>query len=377
MHTSWIEVNISALRHNLAQVRGLVGSRVKVMAVVKADAYGHGAVGTARVFADSKANYLGVTTLEEGLELRSAGISLPILVFSPLLPDQIEAAIESDLELTICDMASGEAVAKAVQCTGKRARFHLKIDTGMGRLGAEPEDCPGLMYSLLQLGGLEVAGVYTHFANASTRDLADARKQNSAFSAALVSLQSKDIPTGLCHASNSAATLNLPEARYDMIRTGTLLYGQYPSPALAKSLPDLQETWRLKTRVTSIRKFPAGASIGYGSEFTTRRPTTAAVLPVGYAEGFTMIPGSLARRSSGVVRAIATRLVKGADAPYVVVRGKRVPVIGRISMQMCSVDVTGIPDIHPGEEVIVPCRRLSASSRLPRVYAESPVASDQ
>lgn len=367
MNTSWVEVDLGALKHNLSEVKTLVGESVRVMAVVKADAYGHGAVETAKAFADAGADYLGVTTLEEGIELRSAGLTLPILIFSPLLPDQVEYAVAADLDQTVCDLDAAKTISSAAQKIGKPARVHVKVDTGMGRLGVGAEDCPEFVYRLLILPNIEIVGTYTHFANAGSRDLTDARKQQAKFSALLDQLRSKEMPTGLCHAANSAATLSLPEARYDMVRPGTILYGQYPARSHGKTL-GLRETWRLKTRIVALRKLPTGMPVGYGSEFVTKRPTLAAVIPIGYAEGFTVAPESLSRRSNTPLKLLAAKLLNRGSGPHVVINEGKAPVIGRVSMQMCSVDVTDIPGVRVGDEVIVPARRVTTSSRISRVY---------
>lgn len=365
-HTSWVEVNLNALRHNLAEVRKLVGSAVKIMAVVKADAYGHGLAETAKAFAE--ADYLGTTTLEEGIELRKAGITIPILVFSPLLPDQMEPALTADLDQTVCDLVLPKELSAAAEKLGKPARIHVKVDTGMGRLGIAPEDCPDFMYRLLGLPAIEVAGIYTHFANAGSNDLVHAREQNARFSALVTHLREREIPTGLAHAANSAAILNMPDSRYDMVRPGTILYGQYPPHTNGGIRLDLKETWCLKTRVVALRKLPAGIKVGYGSEFTTSQDTLAAVLPIGYSDGFTIIPESVARREAQPLRTIAKKMLGVAKAPQVIVREKKASVIGRVSMQMCSVDVTDIPGVQVGDEVIVPARRTTTSSRIARLY---------
>jgi len=366
-HSAWVEVSLAALKHNLSEVRGFVGPTAKVMAVVKADAYGHGAVAASKAFVEAGADYLGVTTLEEALELRESGISIPILVFSPLLPDQAESALAHDIEQTICDLDLAKSVSEAASKLGKPARLHVKVDTGMGRLGVQPDDCADFMYRLLNHEGIEVAGVYTHFANALARDISDARKQNEAFSALIELLKSKDIPTGLCHAANSAGIIRVPESHHDMVRPGTILYGQYPTSHMPRKL-DLRETWCLKSRIVALRKLPAGAKVGYGSEFTAKRPTLAAVIPIGYSDGFTLIPESAARRANNPLNLIAGKMLGANAGLHVTIRDKRAPVIGRVSMQMCSVDVTDIPDVQIGDEVIIPARRTTTSSRIPRVY---------
>ena len=367
MRTIWVEVSLGALKHNLAQVRALVGPKVKVMAVVKANAYGHGAVESSKAFVEAGAEYLGVTTLEEGLELRAAKIAAPTLVFSPLLPDQFEAALINNLEQTICSLEMAELLAKTATRLGKTARIHVKIDTGMHRLGIAGDFLEN-MRRLNDLPGIEVAGAYTHFANAGAQDLAHARRQDEAFGDFADLLDAQGIPGGLFHAANSAAILNLPGSWYEMVRPGTILYGQYPTRYIEKKL-DLKDTWQLKTRIVALTEVPRGAKVGYGSEFTASRPSKAAVLPIGYADGFTLIPQSLAQRAHPL-RVMAGSLLGKTTSPHVIIKGKQAPVIGRVSMQMCSVDVTDIPEIEIGEEVVVPSRRVSTSPRIPRIYTD-------
>ncbi len=365
--TSWVEVDAGALRHNFAEIKSFVGPSVKVMTVVKADAYGHGAVGASEIFAEAGADYLGVTTIEEALELRAAGITTPVLIFSPLMPDQMEAALRFDLEHTICDLGLAKAASETAVKLGKTARIHVKVDTGMGRLGVLADDCPDFMYRVATLDGIQVAGLYTHFANALQKDIADSAAQNERFSQLIPVLKSKEMPTGLCHAANSAGLLRLRASHYDMVRPGTLLYGQYPTRHIHDKL-NLSDTWSLKARIIAVRKLPKGARVGYGSEFTTARPTIAAVIPVGYSDGFTLIPESVAKRNLNPLRMAGYRLMGGGTGASVTIGGQRAPVIGRISMQMCSVDVTDIPGVQVGDEVVVPARRTTVSARIPRVY---------
>ena len=366
-HSAWVEVRLSALKHNLAQVRTLLQPSVKIMAVVKGNAYGHGAVETSKAFVEGGAEYLGVTTLEEALELRDGGLTTPTLIFSPLLPDQFEAAITNDLDQTICSMEMAELLSKTAAKLGKKARVHVKVDTGMHRLGIIVGQARDFICRLLDLSGIEVAGTYTHFANAGAKDLTQAWCQDNMFGELADLLDAHGFNGGLFHAANSAAVLNLPGSHYQMVRPGTILYGQYPTQHVQKKL-DLQETWQLKTRVAALRTLPKGAKIGYGSEFAAKRPTISAVLPIGYADGFTLLPQSLAQRRHSL-RSVAGRILRGGET-HVVIRGKKAPVIGRVSMQMCCVDVTDMPGVELGDEVIVPSRRVTTSSRIPRVYVE-------
>lgn len=367
--TRWVEVDLSALKHNLTQVRAFVSSSVKIMAVVKANAYGHGAVQTSRAFLEAGADFLGVTTLEEALELRESGIQCRILVFSPLLPDQMKAAVCADLDQTVCDLQLADAASTITGQTGRVARVHVKVDTGMGRLGVLGRECPDFVGRLSSLANLEIAAIYTHFANAGSVGLADAQKQLSMFDRMIQELRTSGVVLPPIHAANSAAVLSLPEARFNMVRPGTILYGQVPARHLQGVL-DLRESWCLKTRIVALRSLPIGARVGYGSDFTARRPTLSAVLPIGYSDGFTLIPESVGRRECGSVRQMMRRVLRRFASAFVIVRGHKAPVIGRVSMQMCSVDVTEIPYVSVGDEVVVPARRTSVSGRIERVYIE-------
>lgn len=365
--TSWVQIDLNAVKHNFREVRRHVGNSVQVMAVVKADAYGHGAVRTASALSEAGAEYLGVTTVEEGMELRNSGISTPILVFSPVLADQMEAALLHNLDLTVCDHRLAEQLSAVAGRCARVAHVHIKVDTGMGRLGIDPGDSVAFVRVLAEMPNIAIAGIYTHFANAGAKDLRHARGQNAKFSIALDSLKAAGIGSGLRHAASSSAILSLPESRYDMVRPGTILYGQYPTRSAEAKL-DLQDTWSLRTRIVAVRKLPKGAQVGYGSEYTTTRPTIAAVIPIGYSDGFTVVPESAARRSMSPARTILNTLLRRASGPHVVINGDRYPVIGRVSMQMCTVDITDAPGVDVGHEIVVPARRTTTSARIPRVY---------
>ncbi|MGQ9455806.1 MAG: alanine racemase [Armatimonadota bacterium] len=361
----WVEVDLSALRHNFAQVRAFVGENVRVMAVVKANAYGHGYARVARVFQDSGAYALAVTRIEEGLILREAGIEIPIVLLAPVQADNIRTAIQEELHMTVCEQTQLELISKEASALGKKAFVHVKIDTGMGRLGLSPNRVVEFYRRLSLLPNVTVAGTYTHFATAAERSTCDAEKQLELFKQALSSIRRSGLGCGLVHCANSAAILRMPDSHFDMIRPGTLLYGQYPSRFVPRML-QLRSTWKLKARICHVRELPKGAKIGYGGDYTTRRPAKIAVIPVGYADGFTLVPeGSIYR--SGFCRLIARRL---RWSPAVYLRGMRVAVVGRVGMQLCLTDVTDLPDVKVGEDVEIPAMRIPTNSMIPRVYLE-------
>ena len=370
LESAWIDISRAALRHNFGAVKSLVGPNVQAIAVVKANAFGHGAGEAARTFQDAGADFFAVTTPAEAIELREAGITGRILVFLPPLPEQIEAFYIHNLEATVTDENQLVPLAQPILCGNHSAKkdfvplpVHLKIDTGMGRLGVLPTDALELAGNLSCKIGLRFAGTYTHFARALEKDEAATCKQFAVFLSLLDEMKKRNIKTGLRHCANSAALVRFPEMRLDAVRPGTILYGQYPSAAVPRELK-LEETWRMSARIVSVRELPPGSPLGYGGEFVTRRASKIAVLPVGYADGFTTAPQSASKGLRGL-----RQLLKPAPVT-VTVHGKRAPIVGRVAMQTCLIDVTDIADVSVGDTVIVPVRRLMASARLPHFFTE-------
>lgn len=363
VHDVWVEVDTSALKHNFRQVRSHVGSKVKIMAVVKGNGFGHGYIETSRAFVEAGADALAVTRIEEALPIREAGIDAPILLFAPIQPENAEDAITADLDMTTADPSLVKAISAAASKLGKIARIHIKIDTGMGRLGMSPSEVSSFFSAISESTNVKVAGVYTHFATAADRDLKPTLEQNRRFKEVLQLLNQSNVDYGLAHAANSAAILRMADARYDMVRPGTILYGQYPSQHAPHSL-DLKPTWKLKARICEIKDLSSGASVSYGAEYTTKRPTRAAVIPIGYADGFTLVPEGPAYRQSILKFAIR----KSRRALSVTIKDQKAPVIGRVAMQMAVVDVSHIPGVQVGDEVVVPAMRIPTSPLIPRIY---------
>ena len=362
-HDVWVEVDLGALRHNLRQVRGVVGEGVGIMAVVKANGYGHGCVEPSRAFVEAGAEALAVTRIEEALPIRQAGIDSPILLLAPIQPENAEAAVEAGLEMTVADTSLARAVSEAAVKLSRTARVHVKVDTGMGRLGLLPDEVPSLFQAISSMPGIEVAGTYTHFATAADAEITAAHSQLEVFRRVLAGLREMGFDCGLVHAANSAAIIRLPAARLDMVRPGTLLYGQYPSGHVPHEL-DLKPTWKLKARICQVRDLPAGMSVGYGAEYVTKRQTRTAVIPLGFADGFTLAPEGPVYRQS--MLGFALRKMRRSLA--VEVRGRKAPVVGRVAMQMTVIDVTSVPGVEVGDEVIVPAMRIPTSALIPRIY---------
>jgi alanine racemase len=325
-----VEVDTSALAHNLREVRRLVGDEVRVLAVVKADAYGHGAVPCARAFVEAGADWLGVALVEEGVELRRAGLLTPICVLSGMAGlDDAKVLVAHRLTPLIYRPDHLAAMGAAVRSAGlSRYAVHLKVDTGMGRWGALPEDVDAFLTALRRHPELELEGLATHFAGADDEDGASVGRQSSLFRELESLLRTKGFEVKLRHLSNSAAVLSHPAAHFDMVRPGLMLYGHSPVAGVTNLRPALT----LRTRIAHVRDVPAGFSVSYGGTFVTAHPSRLATLPIGYADG-------LPRRASHKARML--------------VRGRHAPVVGRICMDACVLDVTAVPGASLGDEVVI------------------------
>ncbi len=328
---SWVEVDCAALRHNVGALRGLLGSKCGVWAVVKANAYGHGLVPTARAVLQGGATGLAVASVSEAARLRRAGIEDPILVLSAGDVRQARAVVRLRLRQTACRADALRALSQAAERLGKYARVHLKIDTGMGRLGVSPEEAATFAGLALSLPGVRLDGVFSHLATAESSDPAYARLQFGHFRRALDDMSAAGIDPGRRHLANSAAALRFPEMRLDAVRTGLLIYGLLPDA------PDLQRvdvrpalTW--KTRVAFAHRLPPGSPVSYGGTFVTKGECLTGVLPVGYADGY---PRQVSNRG------------------HVLVRGKPCPVIGVVCMDHVMVDLGPAGNAQVGDEVVL------------------------
>jgi alanine racemase len=371
---AWIDVDLAALTANAQLLTAHLagdGNGPQVMAVVKADGYGHGAPQAAKAFTAGGIRRFAVTTLDEALTLVNGGVDpreTPILVFAPLVTAaQAELAATLGLEITLCDTHHIHLAYDAAIATENTVAVHLKVDTGMGRLGESTGVADGIARLIAACDRLSLVGTYTHFANATEDSPIATRRQLSAFNSFCETLLGDGISPGLRHAANSASALRFPESRLDMVRLGTVLYGQYPSSAVPRIEGLNAKTWQARARVVFVRKLPTGAHVGYGSETTVKHPTRTAVVAVGFADGFAVAPMSLYQGKRGV-EALVKRAI-GRDAPHVYVNGQIAPVLGRVAMQMIVVDTTDVTgEVHEGDVVDVPMRRITSSARLARVY---------
>jgi len=376
----WVEVDLDAIIHNLNEVKKVVTPGVKIMAVVKADAYGHGAPRIAKAVLDNGADMLAVTFVEEGVSLRKEGITAPILVFAPILPDQAAVVAANNLTPSVSSADVVDALAREATRTGIRLPVHLKVETGMGRTGLFPDEVLDLARVIVAQPALELEGIYTHFASAACGDREFTEQQFARLKRAIHDLDQAGIKVPLPHACNSAATMLYLHMHLKMVRVGTVLYGQNPGGGASGNL-QLEDTWKLKTRVVHVKKYPAGTSLGYGRTYRTRKETWVAVLPIGFVDGFSMEPHL---RPTGfldlvkiLVKIVAGYLGVRVGPVDVEINGRTFPVVGKIAMQLSMVDLGDQgADVFSGTVVTVPARRTGINPLVPKLYiaAGRPVA---
>jgi alanine racemase len=326
-HT-FAEINLDHLVHNLRQIRQRVAP-AEIMAVVKADAYGHGAIPVARRLASEGVRYFVVARVSEALELREAGIQQSILILGSLFPDEVQNALKLDTELTITDERDISIIERQARILKVKAKVHLHIDTGMGLVGIFPRQVVQIVKQISNSPWIELKGIYSHFATSDEFDRSYARQQLQVFNSVLDTIKSEGIELPLIHMANTGAILQFPEAKFDMVRPGISLYGYYPNSKLTKNL-DLQPVMSLKSNVGVLRRFPKGCSISYGRRFTTSTETTVAIVQIGYADG-------LQRAFTG----------KGE----VMIKGKLYPIVGTVAMDQIGIEVGNDP-VKIGDEVL-------------------------
>jgi alanine racemase len=363
-YSAWLEIDLDIIRRNVKELLRI--SQTEVMAIVKANGYGHGAAEIARASVEAGATWCGVARLEEAIALRRAGLNCQILALGYTSPDRVAEAVNNNICLTIYDQQIGEAYAERARDLGGILRLHIKVDTGMGRLGISPDTALAFIESLSQRSQLLIEGIFTHFARADEPQAGTTKDQLELFDRLIKQLKQDGFAPKFIHTANSAAVLNFPAARYDLIRPGISLYGFPPSPETP--IPDgLKPGLTWKTRLTSVRTFPPEHGISYGHIYRTSASERIGSIAIGYADGF--------------------RRVGGNEA---IVRGKRVPVVGRVCMDQCMLQLDGVPDAEIGDEVVLLGRQGSEyiaaeelaerwgtfnyevicglSARLPRVY---------
>lgn len=332
-----IEVDLNALRANVQAVRRHVGT-ARIMGTVKANAYGHGLVRTARELLRFGVDELGVAFLEEGIALRRSGVTAPVLVLGGIIGNQISHFLEYDLQITASSVFKLQQIDETAASMGRTAKVHLKIDTGMGRIGIRHENAEQLFSAALAAEHIELCGVYSHFASSHDHDPSFTKLQLQRFSDALDYFPQQGLPFPTRHIANSGAILQHPDATLDMVRPGIMMYGVYPGPDVLRSV-DLSPVLSMKTRVVFFKVVRAGQSIGYDHTWTAEKDTRVVTLPVGYGDGY---PRSLSSRAD------------------VLIGGTRYRVAGRISMDQCMVDIGG-GSAYNGDEVALIGRQGDAA----------------
>jgi alanine racemase len=347
----WIEIDLDVVRANLRWIQSRLNPGASLMAVVKADAYGHGAVEISRLAAQCGATTLGVLTVSEGARLRQAGIKTPIQVLAPILPQQARETVGLRLTPTIDSLDQ----ARALNALGRKVLVHVDLDFGLGRWGIAPKNTASFFEAVKRLTRIEIAGLSTHIDYVPGKNSVEAEEKLTDFNRIAKRLK-RDYPALVCHAANSSVFLDFPHWQLDMVRVGNLIYGIKPSPSHPARVAN---PWSFKARIISLHRVKKGESIGYASEYIAPKSMILATAAVGYADGLTMEP--------------AERLIKfGSGFEYwAMISGRKAPFIGRCGIVHVLLDVSRVSGVNIGDTVRLPLRRTAANSHLPRIYTGS------
>lgn len=330
LRPAWAEVDLDAIAHNFGEVKRKIGRRRKVLVVVKANAYGHGAVAVSKTLARLGVDMLGVALLDEAAQLRRAGIQIPILLLGCLFPEEAAEALRLGVVPTVNTLEVGEELSRQARETGSRVKVHVRIDTGMGFTGVYYREAGKFIEQLAGLKGIEVEGAYTHF-SAANKDRGFTELQIDRFRQVIAELKPAGMRIPIKHAANSAAIMDLAPSYFDMVRPGIMVYGLSPLERIPRDI-QLKPAMSLKAKVVQLKRVPPGWSISYGRAYVAPRETILAVIPVGYADGY-------------------NRLL--SNKGEVLIQGRRVPVVGRVCMDQFMVDVRDISEVAVGDEVVL------------------------
>ena len=325
----WLDVDLDAVADNVRSLQRVVGAHTEVCAVVKADAYGLGLVEVAKAALEGGAGRVAVARVEEGARLRAAGLQAPILLIAGFVPEEADEIVRIGLTPTVVELDDALLLGRAAGRRGLILPVHVKVDTGLTRYGASPDQTLDLVRFIGSLSSLRLEGLYTHFATADEPDLAFTREQLARFRGVVAAVHDQGIRPDLVHAANSAGSVAEPSARLDMVRVGITLSGHYPSACVPR-IPALRPAASLRARLLRVYDVPVGTTVGYGRAFRADRPIRAALVPAGYADG---VPRANAEKAEALVR------------------GTRAPLVGRVSMDQCMVDVSAVPGARRGDEV--------------------------
>jgi alanine racemase len=325
----WTEIDTDAITENVRTISCSLDRNVIIMGVVKANAYGHDAPEVAPLLLQNGVSYLGVARLAEAIELRESDIQAPIFILGLTMREDMEALLSYNIASAVCDIGDVDFLSKLAVKNNKVAKVHVKVDTGLGRIGVSPENAISFIRRIQDMRNIQIEGIFTHFAAADEQDKSYTEEQFGKFTSLLEALKHTGIRIPLKHVANSAAMLNFPHMSLDMVRLGILLFGLYPSAEVKRSI-EVKTTLKFKSQIVYLKNVPAGKSISYGRAYTTTANTLVATLPVGYADGY-------------------SRLL--SNSGEVTIKGKKAPVIGKVCMDQTMIDVTHIPGVEVGEEV--------------------------
>lgn len=371
-YDKWVEVDIDAVRNNLAQVQTLLDDHVRLIAVVKANAYGHGLVQVAQILHQQGVDYFAVSYLQEALELREAGIEASILVFCPVINDtEVQMAIEKEITLTVTSRQDWERIERNSARLNRKAIVHIKVDTGLGRFGVQSDQAEEIARQVQESKHAYLEGMYTHMAHATNQKYT--RMQFRRFMKLLQGMERDKIHIPLRHCANSPVLLNFPEMQLDAVRIGTLISGQHPAGRFSRHL-ELEDPYAFKTRIISVRSLPAGSYLGYYRTHRLKQDARVAVLPVGFIDGMAL---EVANRPSGWIDLMKIQLkmlLAYLSIPrfslQVEYRGQAYPVRGKVFMQMTLVEFPVDSLVAVGDEVTVPIRKTLASPSVSRLYVQ-------
>lgn len=328
----WAEINLDNLAHNIREVRKRTNENALVTAVVKANGYGHGSVDISRTFLDNGADRLAVAILTEAIELRKGNITEPILILGYTPPAQYDKLLKYDIIPAIYNYEEAKLLSNKAVELGKEATIHIKLDSGMGRIGFLPtKESVDDIIKISRLPNIYIEGIFTHFAKADETDKSHAKGQFEIYMSMINALEEEGLNIPIKHVSNSAAIIDMPELNLNMVRAGVMIYGFYPSDEVRKDI-ELKPAMTLKARISHLKVVPKGTGISYGQIFVTEKESKIATIPIGYADGF-------------------TRMLTGKAE--VTINGKRAKIVGKICMDQCMIDVTNIEDVKVGDEVVL------------------------
>jgi alanine racemase len=344
LRPTWVEIDLDNLEYNMKEIRRIAKSK-EIIAVIKADAYGHGALEIAPILIKNGATRLAVALITEAMELRQGGIEAPIFILGYTPIDYAKEIIENDIEVTVYSYEYAEELSRIAVEYNKNIKIHIAVDTGMGRIGFLPvEESVKDVYKISKLSNIIIEGLFSHFSSSDEKEKEYTNKQMNKFIWFDNKLQEFGININIKHIANSAAVIDLPDTHLDAVRPGIIIFGCYPSEEVTKENINLKPVMSLKANITHVKNLPSGEFISYGRKFQTKRDSCIATIPIGYADGY-------------------TRLL--FNKGKVIIKGQLVPIVGRICMDQCMIDVTGIDDVKIGDEVI-----LMGESNGTRITAE-------